>query len=391
MKVSRIAFLAGIVVLACLAIAGIQAQAPSGAGQTAPAPDGGGRRGGGAGAPVAAQPKGTLTPMKVDERGEGWMVKSYLDPKLLPLYNIDKQDLLDQKQVTSRTISRLDPEAYCEARKHWDFIWFEMQHSTMTWADMEKMIAACPGNANGMTGAPMIRMPDAQEANMQKGGDIGALGFIVPTMPDAVIARDAARFARYPPTGRRSTGAGQYNAIWGGSNMRQPGQSLIAGAPAFNYAETINDNMLVVVMIETVEGVINANEIANVFGLDVVIEGNSDLSRFSGYSQNDDRYEDLKIRVHDAALKAGKFYGAAGQQYLTGNILSPDTRLVQDGPAKDGYVPPARGRGPAQPSEPTYGLPGGTGAPSSNTAPAAPAGGGGRGRRSGGAGVAPQP
>ena len=140
--------------------------------------------------------------------------------------------------------------------------------------------------------------------------------------------------------------------------------------------------MLVVVMIETVESVIAANEIANTFGIDCVIEGNSDLSRFSGYNQNDDRYEDLMIKVHDAALKAGKFYGSAGAQYLTGNILSPDTRLVQDGPAKDGYTPPARGRGPAQSSEPTYGMPG-----DGTAAPAAPAGagGGGRGRRGGGA------
>jgi len=241
-----------------------------------------------------------------------------------------------------------------------------MQHSTMTWADMEKMIAACPGNQNGMIAAPMIRTPDAGESNMQKGGDIGALGFIVPTVPDAVVARDAARFARYPPTGRRSTGAGQYNTIWGGNNMRQPGQSLIAGAPAFTYADTINDNMLVVIMIETVEGVINANEIANVFGVDCVIEGNADLSRFSGFAQTDDRYED------------GKFYGSASSQYLKGNVLSPDTRFVQNGPAFDGWTPPARGGGA---DEPTYGVPGGAGAPGA----AAPAGGG-RGRRGGGAG-----
>jgi 4-hydroxy-2-oxoheptanedioate aldolase len=360
---------------ACLTMVGMSAQG-GGAGA---AQGGGGGRGGGAAPPAAAQPKGTLTPLKVDERGEGWMVKSYLDPKHFPLYNTAKQKLLDQKQVTSYTISRLDPELYCETRKHFDFIWFEMQHSTMTWADMEKMIAACPGIQNGLVAAPMIRMPDDVEANMQKGGDIGALGFIIPTMPDAVIARDV-RFARYPPWGRRSTGAGQYNTIWGGNNMRQPGQSLIAGAPAFNYAETINDNMLCVVMIETVEGVINANEIANVFGVDVVIEGNTDLSRFSGYNQNDDRYEDLMIKVHDATLKAGKFYGHAGAQYITGNILSPDSRLFQNGPAFDGWTPPARGA--SQAAEPTYNAPGGTGAP------AAPAGGG-RGRRGGGAG-APQ-
>jgi hypothetical protein len=159
--------------------------------------------------------------------------------------------------------------------------------------------------------------------------------------------------------------------------MRQPGQPLIAGAPAFNYRETINDNMLVVVMIETVEGVIEANEIANTFGVDVIIEGNSDLSSFSGFNQNDDRYEDLMIRVHDAAIKAGKFYGHAGAQFQTGNILSADGRLYQNGPAFDGWTPPARGA--SQAAEPVYGGRG-----------EAPAGGGGRGRRGGGAG-APAP
>jgi 2-keto-3-deoxy-L-rhamnonate aldolase RhmA len=400
MTLRRLTFFIAFAAVACLTLAGIQAQ--GGAAPAAPA-QGGGRRGGGAGAAgsaagdAAAQPggggggrggpqaKGTLTPMKVDARGEGWMVKSYLDPKHLPLYNQAKQKLLDQKQVTSFTIGRLDPELYCESRKHYDFIWFEMQHSTMTWADMEKMIAACPGFANGMTGAPIIRMPNSLESDMQKGGDIGALGFIVPTIGDGAL--DASyvgniKFARYPPMGRRSSGAGQASRIWGGAGpARAPGSPLIASSPAINYAESINDNMLTVVMIETVESVIAANEIANTFGLDCVIEGNNDLSKFSGFSPSDDRYEDLMIRVHDAALMAGKFYGSAGSQYLTGNILSPDTRLVQNGPAWDGYTPPARAAAAA--AEPTVGV-----APAGGAAPAG--GGGGRGRRGGGTG-APAP
>jgi 2-keto-3-deoxy-L-rhamnonate aldolase RhmA len=396
MTARRFIALSAVLLLACV-ILGIQvraqggAAAPAAGAQGAPAGRGAGRGAGGAGGGAQAMSaKGTITPLSVDARGEGWMVKSYLEPAHLPLYNQAKQKLLDQKQVTSRTISRLDPEGYCEARKHWDFIWFEMQHSTMTWGDMEKMIAACPGMLNGMTGAPMIRMPNSLESDMQKGGDIGALGFIVPTIGDGAL--DASfvgglRFARYPPVGRRSSGTGQYNSIWGGQNMRAPGTPLIAGAPAFSYADTINDNMLTVVMVETVESVIAINDIANTFGVDVVIEGNNDLSRFSGFGQNDDRYQDLRIKVHNAALKAGKFYGSAGSQYLTGNILSPDVRLVQDGPAWDGYVA-QRGRGPAQPAEQTIGVPGDGTTPAAPGA--APGGGGGRGRRGGGAG-APAP
>ena len=42
--------------------------------------------------------------------------------------------------------------------------------------------------------------------------------------------------------------------------------------------------MLVVVMLETLDGIVIADESAATFGVDVVIEGNNDLSRFSGWS-----------------------------------------------------------------------------------------------------------
>ena len=68
------------------------------------------------------------------------------------------------------------------------------------------MMHACPG----VGATPMIRMPDALEANMQKAYDLGILGTIVPTVDDVFEARDAARYARFPPTGRRSQGGSQF-------------------------------------------------------------------------------------------------------------------------------------------------------------------------------------
>jgi 2-keto-3-deoxy-L-rhamnonate aldolase RhmA len=66
-----------------------------------------------------------------------------------------------------------------------------------------------------------------------------AVGIIVPTVDDALEASDAARFSRYSPFGRRSSGGGSFGQAW----------------PSINYRETINDNMLVTVMIETLEAV----------------------------------------------------------------------------------------------------------------------------------------
>jgi len=187
----------------------------------------------------------------------------------------------------------------------------------------------------------MIRLPDAQEWHIQHATDIGALGVIIPTVDDVDRAREAAKWARYPPVARRSSGQGQAASIWG-----------INGT---NYRQTINNNMLVVIMIETPTGVANAFDIASVPGVDVVITGNNDLSSFSGYSQTDDRYHELVKKVHDDTLRAGKIFGQAAATYATGPY-SYGALFFQNGPSNDGYVPPAvRGRGPANVNAPPKG------------------------------------
>ncbi len=65
-------------------------------------------------------------------------------PASAPLYNTAKAKLLAGKRVFSFTQSKPDPAGYCEKAKHYDFTWFEMQHSTLEFRDVEAMIAACP-------------------------------------------------------------------------------------------------------------------------------------------------------------------------------------------------------------------------------------------------------
>src|SRR4026209_1753441 len=93
---------------------------------------------------------------------------------------------------------------------------------------------------------------------------------------------------RVPRVGRRSSGSGQAASVW-------------SGVPG-GYQNAFNDNMLVVVMIETLDGIINADEIAGTFGIDVVIQGNNDLARFSGWAQNDPRYQSLLTISRNATL-----------------------------------------------------------------------------------------
>jgi 4-hydroxy-2-oxoheptanedioate aldolase len=271
-----------------------------------------------------------------------WTADAQQAPAAKPkLYNTAKQKLLDGKQIFSFTQSRNDPNAYCEAAKHYDYTWFEMQHSTLEFRDVEQMIAACP-HAGAI---PMVRLPDAQEWRIQHATDIGALGVIVPTVDDIERAQEAAKWSRFPPVARRSSGAGQAPQIWGINGI--------------NYRQTFNDNMLVTVMIETPTGVANAYDIARTPGIDVVIIGNNDLSSFSGYPQTDDRYQRLVTEIHDATLRAGKFWGQANAMYYKDHPLSKDARMFQNGPSNDGWVPPARagrgGRGAVNPNAPPEG------------------------------------
>jgi 2-keto-3-deoxy-L-rhamnonate aldolase RhmA len=205
------------------------------------------------------------------------------------LYNTAKMKMLQGKPIIGGTVSSPDPNIYCAmANSGFDFLWIEMQHSPLTYEDVSRMIWAC----RGAPAMPFIRVPDATESDIQKATDIGALGIIVPTVDTVEKAQAAVKWSKYPPMGRRSQGGGQYGALWGA-----------------DYHQTINDNMMVVVMIETPVGVDVADKIASVPGVDVVFAASTDLGNFSGYKQGDPQYEAMVKRIHDETLKSGRRLG----------------------------------------------------------------------------------
>ncbi len=204
-------------------------------------------------------------------------------------YNTAKQKLMEGKPVVGGTVYTSDPNIYCAmANAGFDFLWIEMQHSPLTYSDVAKMIRACKGAA----AIPFIRVPDATQGDIQKAVDIGALGVIVPMVATVEEAQDAVMYAKYPPEGRRSQGGGQFGEMWGDG-----------------YRASANENILVIVMIESPDGVEIADQIAAVAGVDVVFAASGDIGSFSGFSRDDPRYEALISKVKDDTLAAGKKLG----------------------------------------------------------------------------------
>ena len=128
------------------------------------------------------------------------------------IYNTAKQKLAQGKQIMGGTVLTADPEIYCAmANSGWDFLWIEMQHSTLTYQEVARMVRAC----KGAPAMPFVRVPDATEGDIQKAVDLGAMGIIIPMVDTVEKVKNAVKFANYPPVGTRSQGNGQYGAMWG--------------------------------------------------------------------------------------------------------------------------------------------------------------------------------
>jgi 2-keto-3-deoxy-L-rhamnonate aldolase RhmA len=194
-------------------------------------------------------------------------------------------------KVTGGTLfSATDPATYCAmANAGYDFIWTEMQHDQHDWQAVSRMWRTCPT----AKAVPGVRVAYTDEREIQHALDAGALVVVVPTVDTVEEAVEARNWTYFPPLGRRSNGGGQAfdPSMWGGV----PG----------GYRNTINDNVVLILMIETLEGLKNADAIAKVPGVSAVFAASGDLGNFSGYRQGTPDYERAINIVHDAAIKAG--------------------------------------------------------------------------------------
>jgi 2-keto-3-deoxy-L-rhamnonate aldolase RhmA len=207
------------------------------------------------------------------------------------IWNPAKLKLMQGGKVTGGTFfSATDPATYCAmANAGYDFIWTEMQHDQRDWGPVARMWRACPD----AKAVPGVRVAYTDEREIQHALDAGALVVVVPTIDTVAEAIEARNWTYFPPLGRRSNGGGQAfgAAMWGGV----PG----------GYRNTFNDNVVLILMIETLEGLKNADEIAKVPGVSAIFAASGDLQNFSGFRPGTPDYERAINIVHDAAITAG--------------------------------------------------------------------------------------
>jgi 2-keto-3-deoxy-L-rhamnonate aldolase RhmA len=239
--------------------------------------------------------------------------------------------MMKGEKVTGGTLFSSDsPETYCAmANAGYDFIWVEMQHDSRDWENVGRMWAACP-HAKAVPG---VRVADADEREIQHAVDLGALVLIVPTVRSEQQGIQARDWAFFPPLGDRSLGGGQAftPAFWG----NVPG----------GYRATINQNLVLIEMIETLPALMQAKQIAAIPGVTAIFAAAGDLANRSGYRAGSPDFERLINIVHDAAISEHKrLCGPISWVnrpdftcFQAGTEISAITRGVADelGPLKD--------------------------------------------------------
>jgi 2-keto-3-deoxy-L-rhamnonate aldolase RhmA len=141
-----------------------------------------------------------------------------------------------------------------------DFVIFDMEHGRCDIGMMEQMIASCRGSRI----VPMARVPDANFAPLGRILDIGARGVMVPRVETRQQAEEIVRALKYAPQGKRGVALGIAHDLY-----------RAAGAEFFAQA---NEEITVIVQVETVKAFENLEEIVSVPGIDVAWIGHYDLT-----------------------------------------------------------------------------------------------------------------
>lgn len=171
-----------------------------------------------------------------------------------------------------------------------DFIIIDQEHGPLSPQTTSDLVRAC--DLVGL--AAVVRLPDNLPWIFQHALDVGARGVQVPQVKSALDARRAVESAKFAPEGRRgvcrNVRAARYSAL-----------------DRFAYLEQSNRDGLLVIQIESMEGVADLDQILQVPGLDVIFLGPYDLSQSLGIIGQVDhpRLRSVMEGVVAACRKAG--------------------------------------------------------------------------------------
>lgn len=212
------------------------------------------------------------------------------------MQNILKEKLKKGQAVIGTFISLGHPDVTeLLSRLGFDWLLIDGEHSPISLETMQQMMQAM----NGSNCTPIVRPQWNDIVIIKRILDIGAHGVLIPWVNTKEEAEYAVSACKYPPKGLRGYGPRR------------------AGLFDPDYFQTANDEILVIVQIETRKAVSNVDDILSVEGIDACFVGPLDLALSFGLSSpkwDDPEYMGAFDRVLEAAKKFGKPAGMFASQ-----------------------------------------------------------------------------
>ena len=173
-----------------------------------------------------------------------------------------------------------------------DWLLLDTEHSPNELPMVQSQLQAMIGG----TASAVVRVVWNDAVVFKRLLDIGVQSFLVPFVQNADEARRAVAATRYPPLGIRGVAAAHRANRYGRVK---------------DYAKRANDEMCVIVQLETRVALDNLDAIAAVDGVDALFIGPSDLAADLGHI-GDNAHPDVRATIDDTIGRIRKTGKAAG-------------------------------------------------------------------------------
>lgn len=174
------------------------------------------------------------------------------------------------------------------AQQGFDSLTIDMQHGISDYSDLLNMLPPIQATET----PALVRIPWLSADHVMKTLDAGASGIICPMVNTQTDAEALVRYAYYPPQGERSFGPIRAKWVYGN-----------------DYAQTANNNLLIIAMIETQQALDNLDAIMGVEGIDAVYIGPADLSFNLGLNPQFDQTAPEFMQALDLIIAKAKQHG----------------------------------------------------------------------------------
>ncbi len=239
-----------------------------------------------------------------------------------PWENPVKRTLREGRPVVAATITvpSVDVAAHI-ANMGFDFLWVEMEHSPITLETLRHIVLA----TRGLPAMTFARVPVNEIWTAKRVLDAGVAGVIFPFTSTPELARQAVAACRYPPHGRRGSGANLARFCWPDGDR---------------YHDSADENVMVIIIIEEARAVDAIDEIAATPGVDAMFIGTSDLSFSLGLrgDQNHPKLHEAVAKVVEAGKKHGKVVGRPAASPEKMKEFQQQGFLLFQGPTELGFI-----------------------------------------------------